>query len=124
MEKEKMVSYVKYEHELEPEYREKLAEAKRKSDVREVFAEFVIRLLRMINPDIPFSFKEQIRFDEKEFQFEFVDELKQAVDELSAGSDLKAIINRMYEAANKRYKKIEHDENLDYFRLGNNAKKE
>jgi hypothetical protein len=121
--REKMLSYVKYEHELETEYREKLAEAKRKSDVRDVFAEFILKLLRKINPDIPASLQEQIRFDEKEFLFEFVDELKKVVDELSEESDLKAIINRMYEAASHRYKKIEHDENLDYFRIGNNAKK-
>jgi len=46
--REKMLSYVKYEHELETEYREKLAEAKRKSDVRDVFAEFIIKLLRKL----------------------------------------------------------------------------
>jgi len=121
--KEKMVSYVKYEHELETEYREKLAEAKRKSDVRDVFAEFVIKLIKKINPDIPLSFEEQIRFDEKEFKFEFIDELKKVFEELSAGSDLGAIINRMFESAQHRYKKIEHDENLNYFRMGTNTKK-
>ncbi|WP_448377173.1 hypothetical protein [Fervidobacterium sp.] len=121
--KEKMVSYVKYEHELETEYREKLAEAKRKSDVRDVFAEFIIKLIKKINPDVPLSFEEQIRFDEKEFKFEFIDELKKVFEELSAGSDLGAIINRMFESARHRYKKIEHDENINYFRVGNNTKK-
>jgi len=121
--REKMISYVKYEHELETEYREKLAEAKRKSDVKGVFAEFIIKLIKKIKPDAPGSFSEQIRFDDKEFKFEFVDELKKLFEEISAQSDLGAIIDRMYETAKHRYKKIEHDENIDYFRVGNNSKK-
>ncbi|MGQ9855352.1 MAG: hypothetical protein ACUVQF_01305 [Fervidobacterium sp.] len=121
--REKMLSFVKYEHELENEYREKLAEAKRKSDVKEFFAEYVIRLLRKINPNVPMSLIDEIKFDEKELKYEFTGELAKIVEEIGSQSDLKAIINRMYETAQHRYKKIEHDENLDYFRIGNNAKK-
>ncbi|MEJ5257065.1 MAG: hypothetical protein WHS64_02305 [Fervidobacterium sp.] len=121
--REKMLSFVKHEHELETEYREKLAEAKRKSDVREVFAEYIIRLLKKINPDVPASLVHEIKFDEKELKYEFTGELAKIVEEIGFQSDLKAIINRMYETAQHRYKKIEHDENLNYFRIGNNAKK-
>lgn len=121
--REKMLSFVKYEHELETEYREKLAEAKRKSDVKEFFAEYVLRLLKKINPDVPMSLIDEIKFDEKEFKYEFTGELAKVVEEIGSQSDLKAIIRRMFEAAEHRYKKIEHDENLNYFRIGNNAKK-
>ncbi|MGB9795341.1 hypothetical protein [Fervidobacterium gondwanense] len=121
--REKMLSFVKHEHELETEYREKLAEAKRKSDVKKFFAEYVLRLLKKINPDVPMSLINEIKFDEKEFRYEFTGDLAKVVEEIGSQSDLKAIINRMYETAQHRYKKIEHDENLDYFRIGNNAKK-
>jgi len=120
--KEKMISYVKYEHELETEYREKLAEAKRKSDVKNVFVEFIIKLLKKIEPSLPLSLMENIRFDEKEFKYEFMGELENLVNEIGKESDLKAIINRMYETAMHRYKKIEHDENIDYFRLNSTKK--
>lgn len=116
---EKMLSYVKFEHELETDYREKLAEAKRKSDVREIFTEFLFKLLKKIEPSISSSLLEFVKFDEKEFKFEFIGELSEMVEELSKNSDLKAIINRMYENALHRYKKIEHDENINYFRLNN-----
>ncbi|MFN3692288.1 MAG: hypothetical protein ACK4R7_05300 [Fervidobacterium sp.] len=116
---EKMLSYVKFEHELEADYREKLSEAKRKSDVREIFAEFLFKLLKKIDSNIPSDLSKFVKFDEKEFKFEFVGDLSKIVEELSKSSDLKAIINRMYESASHRYKKIEHDENLDYFRLNN-----
>uniref|UniRef100_A0A7C4GGC1 Uncharacterized protein n=1 Tax=Fervidobacterium thailandense TaxID=1008305 RepID=A0A7C4GGC1_9BACT len=114
---EKMYSYVKYEHELETEYREKLAEAKRKSDVRKIFAEYVLRLIQKINPDVPMKFVEDIRFDEKEFSYQFNGDLSKIVEEIGKNSDLMAIINRMYETATHRYKKIEHDENTNYFRM-------
>lgn len=116
---EKMVSYVKFEHELENEYREKLAEAKRKSDVRDVFSEFVIKLLKKIIPEVSLSMVEYIKFDEKEFKYEFTGELEKLIEEIGKSSDLKAIINRMYESASHRYKKIENDENIDYFRVNN-----
>ncbi|MCX7654373.1 MAG: hypothetical protein N2Z58_06855 [Fervidobacterium sp.] len=116
---EKMVSYVKYERELENEYREKLSDAKRKSDVRDVFSEFLIKLLKRIVPEVSLSLVEYIKFEDKEFKFEFTGELQKLIDDLGKSSDLKAIINRMYESALHRYKKIEHDENLDYFRMNN-----
>lgn len=116
---ERMLSYVKYEHEIETEYREKLAESKRKSDVREIFADFVFKLLKKIVPGIPSHLAELMKFDEKEFKYEFTGELSVIVDNLCKNSDLKAILNRMYESAAHRYKKIENDENLDYFRLNN-----
>ncbi|ODN30394.1 hypothetical protein [Fervidobacterium thailandense] len=121
---EKMYSYVKYEHELETEYREKLAEAKRKSDVREIFAEYVVRLIQKINPDVPMRLVEDIRFDEKEFSYHFNGDLAKIVEEIGKNSDLMAIINRLYETAMHRYKKIEHDENTNYFRIAPETKKD
>ncbi|MGC8902909.1 MAG: hypothetical protein ACP5KD_06180 [Fervidobacterium sp.] len=119
---EKMNSFVKFEHELETEYREKLAEAKRKSDVKDVFAEMLVRLLSKILPEVKLSI-EEIKFDEKEFKYEFTGELGKVIEEISKSSDLKAIINRMYDTALHRYKKIEHDENMDYFRLNSTQKR-
>ncbi|MGC8954799.1 MAG: hypothetical protein ACP5JS_01735 [Fervidobacterium sp.] len=119
---EKMNSFVKFEHELETEYREKLAEAKRKSDVKDVFAEMLVKLLSKILPEVKLSI-EEIKFDEKEFKYEFTGELGKVIEEISKSSDLKAIINRMYDTALHRYKKIEHDENMDYFRLNSTQKR-
>ncbi|MGB9614976.1 MAG: hypothetical protein ACPL3B_05710, partial [Fervidobacterium sp.] len=107
---EKMNSFVKFEHEFETEYREKLAEAKRKSDVKDVFAEMLVKLLSKILPEVKLSI-EEIKFDEREFKYEFTGELGKVIEEISKSSDLKAIINRMYDTALHRYKKIEHDEN-------------
>lgn len=119
----KMLSYVKYEHELETEFREKLAEAKRKSDVRDVFSEFVVRLLQKIEPSVNLRMVEDIRFGEKDFSYHFNGELASIVEELSKGSDLMAIIGRMFEAAQHRYRKLEHDENTDYFNRGEAQKR-
>ncbi len=113
---EKMVSYVKFEHELQNEYREKLAECKRKSDVKDVFVEYLFKLLEKIGAKVPRGFNEFIKFSEKGFEYLFVGELEKLVDELSKESDLKAIIERMAESAKHRYTKLEHDENGDYFR--------
>lgn len=120
---EKMLSYVKFEHELETEYREKLSEAKRKSDVRDVFAEYVVRLLQKVEPSITLRMVEDIRFDEKDFSYRFNGELARVVEELAKNSDLMAIINRMYEAAQHRFRKIENDENVDFFNRGEAQKR-
>ncbi|HCI29396.1 MAG TPA: hypothetical protein PKI14_05665 [Fervidobacterium sp.] len=114
---DKVFSYVKYERELETEYRRKLSEAKRKSDVRKVFYEFLFKLLTKVQPDLPNYLQEDIKFDEKEFSYSFTGELERIINELSANSDLKAIIDRMFEVAKHRYMKIAQDEDVDYFRL-------
>ncbi|HOK87988.1 MAG TPA: hypothetical protein PK404_04050 [Fervidobacterium sp.] len=114
---DKVFSYVKYERELETEYRRKLSEAKRKSDVRKVFYEFLFKLLTKVQPDLPNYLQEDIKFDEKEFSYSFTEELERIINELSANSDLKAIIDRMFEVAKHRYMKIAQDEDVDYFRL-------
>jgi len=99
---EKVFSYVKYERELQTDYRRKLSEAKRKSDVRKVFYEFFFKLLVMIKPDVPNNLQEDIKFDEKELTYSFTGELERIINELSANSDLKAIIDRMFEDAKHR----------------------
>jgi len=119
---EKVFSYVKYERELQTDYRRKLSEAKRKSDVRKVFYEFFFKLLVMIKPDVPNNLQEDIKFDEKELTYSFTGELERIINELSANSDLKAIIDRMFEDAKHRYMKIAQDEDVDYFRLNKSGR--
>ncbi|MBO8160921.1 MAG: hypothetical protein H0Z24_04740 [Thermosipho sp. (in: Bacteria)] len=112
---EKIYSYVKYYHEIEPEYREKLIEAKRKSDVREVFIYTILKFLSLIDENIDSSYSQYIRFESD--TFEFISPLKEKIEKLSKNSDLQSIIEKIYETAKNRYLKIEHDENSDYFNL-------
>ncbi|QTA37131.1 hypothetical protein JYK00_05090 [Thermosipho ferrireducens] len=114
---EKMMSYVKYEHELESEYRERLTEAKRKSEVREVFADFVLTLLEKIGENIDSSFREYITFSKDGYGFH--GRLKEVMEKYFENSDLKAIIDRFYHTAFHRYLKIENDENTNYFNMRN-----
>jgi len=74
-------------------------------------------LLTKVQPDLPNYLQEDIKFDEKEFSYSFTGELERIINELSANSDLKAIIDRMFEVAKHRYMKIAQDEDVDYFRL-------
>ena len=111
---EKIVSYVKYEHELSHAYREKLAEAKRKSEVREVFMRFVHQLLSKIDPEVENARLEDIVFTPEGYHI--TGELKEKIAPYMEKSDLEAILDRMYEAAVNRYKKIEKDENVDFFK--------
>ncbi|MDK2885541.1 MAG: hypothetical protein PWP54_99 [Thermosipho sp. (in: thermotogales)] len=112
---EKIVSYVKYYNEIEAEYREKLVEAKRKADVREVFIYILLKFLSKIDDSIDQSYSEFIKFEGE--SFEILSPLKEKVEKLAEKSDLHAIIERIFEAARNRYIKIEHDENTDYFNL-------
>ena len=112
---EKVYSFVKFEHEIEPTYREKLANAKKKAEVREVFELTLLELLKSISNEFEKFTQEDIKFEPK--KLEFSDELKKKVEEFSKNSDLHAIIERMYEAAQHRYQKIENDENTDYFNI-------
>ncbi|ACJ74984.1 hypothetical protein H17ap60334_10575 [Thermosipho africanus H17ap60334] len=110
----KIISFVKYEHEIEPSYREKLANAKRKSDVREVFINTLLELLSSIDPEFNEFSQEDIKFESE--YYEFSKKLEEKLEKFK-DSDLHAIIERIFEAAKNRYLKIEHDENTDYFNL-------
>jgi hypothetical protein len=112
---EKVLSYIKYYNEIESEYREKLAEAKRKADVREVFNYILLKFLSKIDNSIDQSYDEFIKFDGKSLNFE--SPLKEKIEKLAEKSDLHAIIERIFEAAKNRYLKLENDENTDYFYL-------
>ncbi|SHH29884.1 hypothetical protein [Thermosipho atlanticus] len=112
---EKILSYVKYYHEIESEYREKLAESKRKSDVREVFINILIKFLSNVDSSIDQSFAEYIEFDGESFRFKTP--LKEKIEKLAKNSDLFPIIERIFESAKNRYLRIENDENSDYFNL-------
>lgn len=112
---EKMLSYVKYYHEIEAEYREKLAEAKRKSDVREVFINILLKLFSKIDSSIDHSYAEYIKFDGNLYTFE--SPLKEKIEKLAEKSDLLAIIERIFETAKNRYLKLKNDDNTDYFNL-------
>jgi len=122
---EKILSFVKYEKELESSYRHKLDEIKRPDEVGNVFREFVFKLLKKVKDDIPDDAVEQINFRPEDGEaFEIGEELIELLGEkLVEKSDLMAIIGRMAQSAQHRYKKIKNDdERTDLFRIGDGAK--
>ncbi|ABR30132.1 hypothetical protein SU69_01365 [Thermosipho melanesiensis] len=112
---EKIYSYVKFEHELESEYREKIALCKRKSDVLETLFETVKKLLSKINDEFKHLTRDDTKLNNE--KIEFSEKWNEKIKELYKNSDLEAIINRLTEVATHRIKKLENDENVDYFNI-------
>lgn len=113
-----MRSYVKYEKELEHEYREKLNEAKRLGDVGDVFVEYAFKLLKMVKPELDDSLIEDIAFDpENPKGYKLIENLRRELEEEFNSSDLPAILERMAKAAAHRYEHILKDnDRTDVFR--------
>ena len=111
---EKFLSFVKYEKELESEYREKLSSVKRPEEVGVIFMEFAIRLLKKIVPDLDEKeCIEDVSFvpEDEEVGFILSERLKKFLkEEIIEKSDLMAILRRMASEAIHRYKKIKADE--------------
>ena len=121
---EKILSFVKYEKELESDYRRHLDDVKRPDEVGKVFVEFAFKLIKMVKSEIPDGYIEEIGFDpESDVPFKLGNGLKEALSDLYEKSDLPAILERMARSAQNRYKKLKKDdERTDLFRLGDNAK--
>jgi len=120
---EKMYSYVKYEKELESDYRRALDQVKRPEEVADVFREYAFKLVNMVYDDLPSNMKEQLKLLTEKEDIEIGEELKEKLSGILEKSDLMAILKRMAQDAINRYKKLKHDdERTDLFRLGDNAK--
>ena len=121
---EKMYSFVKYEKELESDYRRKLDEVKRPDEVGGVFVEFAFKLLRKVKEDIPDEAREWIKFKpEGDVPYTLDGRIEEILGDIMKKSDLPAIIERMAMAAHHRYKKLRSDdERTDLFRMGESAK--
>ena len=122
---EKILSFVKYEKELESGYRRKLDDIKRPDEIGEAFREYVFKLLKMVKEDIPDEAKELVYFHpENEEPFEIDERLREILGtDLIEKSDLMAIMRRMAQSAQHRYKKIKNDdERTDLFRMGDGTR--
>ncbi len=121
---EKNYSFVKYEKELESDYRRALEDVKRPEEVGKVFKEYAFRFLKLVNPEIPEGMREGITFyNEDERVFKLNEDLLKYFGEYVEKSDLLSILKRMGLSAQHRYKKLKKDdERTDLFRLGENAK--
>ncbi len=121
--REKMYSYVKYEKELESDYRRALDQVKRPEEVADVFREYAFKLVSMIYEDLSSDMKEHLKLTTDDGDVEIEGELKEKLSEALEKSDLMAILKRMAQDAINRYKKLKHDdERTDLFRLGDNAR--
>ena len=111
---EKFLSFVKYEKELESEYREKLSETKRPEEVGDIFVEFALRFLKKIVPDLDEkTYIEDISFvpEDEEVGFTLSERLKKVLkEEIVEKSDMMSILKRKANEAIHRYKQIKSDE--------------
>jgi hypothetical protein len=117
---EKVLSFVKFEKELESAYRERLAAVKRPEETGEVFIEFAIKLLSRVNPAITKDHSDQIIFEpESENGYRLLPQLEQVLGkEVLTKSDLPAILKRMaLNAAHRRKSLLSNTERTDLFRL-------
>lgn len=113
-----MRSYVKYQKELEHDFRERLNEAKKLGDVGDVFVEFAFKLLKKVKPDINEKLIEDVVFEPENSQgYRLLEKLQEELKEDLKMSDLPAILKRMAKAAVHRYEHILRDEDrTDVFR--------
>lgn len=117
---EKVLSFVKFEKELESAYREKLASVKRPEETRDVFVEFALKLLSKVNPSITLNHRDHIHFEpDSESGYRLSPQLEQILgSEVLTKSDLPAILKRMaLSAAHRRTALLSNTERTDLFRL-------
>ncbi len=120
---EKMFSFVKYEKELESDYRRALDEIKRPEEIHKVFSEYAFKFLKMVKDDLDDRLKEQIKLIPEEENFKIDEELLDKLGDLVKKSDLMAILKRMADSAIHRYLKLKRDdERTDLFRIGDSSK--
>ena len=110
---ERVDSYVKYEREIASEFKDKLSSVKRIDEVGKLFVYTITKLLKNINPDLEVE-KDDISFNPTTYSFS--ENLKKQVGKYFENSDLKNIIDKYYTDSINRYKKIQKDENTNFFR--------
>lgn len=117
---EKVLSFVKFEKELESAYRERLSAVKRPEETGDVFVEFALKLLNRVNPLITRNHWDHVHFEpETENGYRLSKELEQIIgQEILSKSDLPAILKRMaLNAAHRRKALLSNTERTDLFRL-------
>lgn len=117
---EKVLSFVKFEKELESAYRERLSAVKRPEETGDVFIEFAIKFLNKVNPQITKNFSDKIYFEpENENGYRLSSEIERILgQEVLTKSDLTAILKRMaLNAVHRRKSLIANTERTDLFRL-------
>ncbi len=114
------LSFIKHYNQMEHEYREKLNEAKTKSEVGDVFIDHVYEFLTRLEIDLKKRNIEHIVFTpENEKPYYFEKPLLEKVKELFKTSDLESILEKMAEEAKHRFLKIQQDEDrTEMFRRG------
>lgn len=117
---EKVLSFVKFEKEIESAYRERLANVKRPEETGDVFLEFAIGLLNKINPQITRNHMDQIYFDpDNENGYRLSPNLEKIItEEILKKSDITAILKRMaLNAVHRRKTLIADNERTSMFRM-------
>ncbi|BBJ27903.1 hypothetical protein [Athalassotoga saccharophila] len=108
-----MYSYTHIEKEISKNYRERLNETKKPSEVMDVFSKTVIDLLSRINEDFAKYTPSDVKLDvDGETKYEISENLKKdpRFDYLIRESDLPAIIERLAKDAANRYLKLVKDD--------------
>lgn len=116
----KMLSFVKYEKELESSYRERLSSVKKPEEIGDVFIDCILSLLKKIHPEVNSNHVEEIVFDPDSSEGYTLSQSLQKIlgDELLKNSDLLAIIKRFAQSALHRYHSLASDEErTELFRL-------
>ncbi|WP_041081126.1 hypothetical protein [Thermotoga profunda] len=117
---EKVLSFVKFEKEIESAYRERLSNTKRPEETGDVFLEFAIGLLSKVNPQITRNHIDQIYFEpESENGYRLSPNLEKILgEEVLKKSDITAILKRMaLNAAHRRKTLIADNERTNLFRM-------
>ncbi|HEU24418.1 MAG: hypothetical protein C0176_05960 [Mesoaciditoga sp.] len=108
-----MYSYTNIEKEISKNYRERLNEAKKPSEVMDIFSKTIIDLLSRINEDFAQYTLSDIKLDiNSEKKYEISENLSKdpRFDYLIRESDLPAIIERLAKDAANRYLKLVKDD--------------
>ncbi len=122
---EKILSFVKYEKEIESDYRRALEDTKRPDEIHKVFREYAFKILKNVKKDIKEDMIDYLKLTpNSEEHFSVGDELTKLLGkDLLGKSDLLAILGRMAISAAHRYIKLKRDdERTDLFRLGEGSK--
>lgn len=117
---EKVLSFVKFEKEIESAYRERLSSTKRPEETADVFLEFAIGLLNKVNPQITRNHIDQIYFEpEHENGYRLSPNLEKILgEEVVKKSDITAILKRMaLNAVHRRKTLITDNERTNMFRM-------
>ncbi len=106
----KQISFTKYEHQIVPEFREKINKAESPEDVRASFSYTVRELFDNIFKDrITVTDDDIILVPDKDQQYMFSDQLKSRSDFTSVweNSDLPRLVQDLASSAVRRYKHLE-----------------